>query len=208
MLHGIDVSDWQGPAIDWSKLRRAGITFAAIKATEGTTITDPTFRHNWQGAKVNYITRLAYHFFRPEYTGEEQAQYFHSVVHANGGTSNTDGVLLDLETLDASTPSTALYEAEQFVLTVRSLMHRQVVLYTAPYFWNELGNPHSRILFECPLWVASWGVISAPNIENEPAPAFWQYASSGVEPGIEGQVDLDYFLGNTTQLHKILTHHL
>ena len=49
-IHGIDISHHQG-TIDWDdvktmKVRNIKIGFAFIKATEGTTITDRTFRPN------------------------------------------------------------------------------------------------------------------------------------------------------------------
>ena len=49
-VHGIDVSRFQGD-IDWRAVRRAGVAFAYVKATEGGDHLDPRFRDNWRAAR-------------------------------------------------------------------------------------------------------------------------------------------------------------
>ena len=61
-LNGIDVSYAQGE-IDWHAVRAAGVAFAFVKATEGTSIQDARFARNWVEAKSAGIRRGAYHFF-------------------------------------------------------------------------------------------------------------------------------------------------
>lgn len=206
-LHGIDVSNWQGD-INWSEVRNANYRFAAIKATEGTNISDSTFYRNWSGAQKVGMIRLAYHFFRPEYDGYSQARHLHSTLRDNGRITNHDGIMLDLEAIDGTSDVMIIRRAEQFVMTCRKEIDKQVVLYTGPGYWQQLGQPNSAILKTCPLWVASWGSIVAPLLPNLAPPAFWQYASTGIVPGITSQVDLDLFLGNMHQLHAIINHHL
>lgn len=46
---GIDVSRYQG-TINWTSVRNAGIQFAFIKATEGTSYKDPNFNTNYVNA--------------------------------------------------------------------------------------------------------------------------------------------------------------
>ncbi|HEX4589452.1 MAG TPA: GH25 family lysozyme, partial [Gemmataceae bacterium] len=48
---GIDVSDFQG-SINWTSVKNSGISFAFIKATEGTTFTASTFATNWANSKA------------------------------------------------------------------------------------------------------------------------------------------------------------
>src|SRR5690554_2762523 len=50
-VHGTDVSKYQGE-IQWHELKRSGISFAFIKATEGGDRVDDFFHRNWQGAKA------------------------------------------------------------------------------------------------------------------------------------------------------------
>jgi hypothetical protein len=73
---GVDVSHYQG-TINWASVRSAGIQFAYIKATEGTTYKDPMFNTDYLGAYNNGVIRGAYHFARPDLsTGAAQATYF------------------------------------------------------------------------------------------------------------------------------------
>lgn len=48
-VRGVDVSSYQGE-IDWSVLAAQDLTFAWIKATEGSSSTDPRFATNWERA--------------------------------------------------------------------------------------------------------------------------------------------------------------
>tara|TARA_B100000683_G_C12168523_1_gene423236 strand:+ start:363 stop:605 length:243 start_codon:yes stop_codon:yes gene_type:complete len=63
-LFGIDVSHHQG-AIDWAKVKAAGVHYCFMKSTEGSTFKDKRFDFNWNQAKAHGIIRGAYHFFRP-----------------------------------------------------------------------------------------------------------------------------------------------
>ncbi len=79
---GIDLSSYQ-PSFDWSA-EKGRISFAFIKATEGTTITDPEFAANWQQAKALGIVRGAYHFAHPKNGAATESQAFLDVVRAHG----------------------------------------------------------------------------------------------------------------------------
>lgn len=50
-IHGIDVSRYQGE-IDWQEVRRSGVEFVWIKATEGGDYLDPKFHSYWEGARA------------------------------------------------------------------------------------------------------------------------------------------------------------
>ena len=50
-VQGVDVSEYQGE-IDWPALARQGISFAFVKATEGSGYTDPFFAQNLSGAQA------------------------------------------------------------------------------------------------------------------------------------------------------------
>jgi len=62
---GIDVSRYQG-SINWTSVRNAGIQFAFIKTTEGTTVKDANFAANYVGAYNAGVIRGAYHFALPD----------------------------------------------------------------------------------------------------------------------------------------------
>src|SRR5215218_9032286 len=76
---GVDVSHYQGN-VDWAEVEAAGVGFAFLKATEGTTFTDRTFRRHWAALGETRILRGAYHRFRPGRDAAAQAEHFLAVV--------------------------------------------------------------------------------------------------------------------------------
>lgn len=75
----MDVSSWQGE-IDWPTLAGQGLSFAFIKATEGSGFTDPRFSYNWEQARKTALRVGAYHFFSYDSPGETQADNFIAAV--------------------------------------------------------------------------------------------------------------------------------
>lgn len=60
-VRGIDVSSYQGE-IDWGTLASQGISFAFIKATEGSGFVDERFAYNYSRAQKAGLRVGAYHF--------------------------------------------------------------------------------------------------------------------------------------------------
>ncbi|MDE6665778.1 MAG: glycosyl hydrolase family 25, partial [Ruminococcus sp.] len=79
---GVDVSNYQG-IIDWKKLDSQDVSFAFIKATEGSSHVDESARRNLENAAETDIKVSAYHFFSFDSAGETQAANFISVVGAD-----------------------------------------------------------------------------------------------------------------------------
>ena len=52
IYNGIDVSNWQG-YINYQSVKAEGIDIVYIKSSQGTNITDPYFRINYDNAKAN-----------------------------------------------------------------------------------------------------------------------------------------------------------
>lgn len=202
-LLGVDVSTYQGQ-INWKQVAESGHSFAAIKATEGLGYIDPHFEYNWAHTKANDITRISYHFLRPEFNGAQQASFHHSAVRQHGHFAIGDGVMLDVEETDGYSAHHVVACAEAFVEEILKETQAGVFIYTGYYFWvSTLGNLRSGILAKCPLWEAAWH--SAPlDITNWPnGPSLQQYAADGRVPGIPGQTDLDWFFGTKEQLHTL-----
>ncbi|MBQ4397135.1 MAG: acyltransferase family protein [Clostridia bacterium] len=76
---GVDVSSRQG-VIDWHTLASQDISFAYIKATEGSQQVDAQFFANWEGARQMSLDVGAYHFFRFDTPGSTQAKHFIATV--------------------------------------------------------------------------------------------------------------------------------
>ena len=93
---GLDVSEWQGPNVNWKKIAADGAKFVIIRATRGTSpvdgdpgaYVDKYFQVNQAGARANGLLQGAYHFASPHKSdGATQANYFVD----NGGGWTRDG---------------------------------------------------------------------------------------------------------------------
>lgn len=199
---GIDVSHYQG-TINWSAVKAAGISFAYIKDTEGTTYKDPMFNTNYLNAYNAKVIRGAYHFAQPgSSSGATQANYFAS----NGGAWSADNLtlpgMLDLEGgcygLSASAMDSWILD---FYNTYKSRTTRDIVIYTSPSWWNTCTGGWSGMYSRSPLFVADWTTASSPTIPaGFPYATLWQYTDAGSVSGISGAVDRDRFNGDSTRL--------
>ncbi|CAE6500562.1 unnamed protein product, partial [Rhizoctonia solani] len=100
-LSGIDVSGHQ-KNVDWGAQKKAGVKFAYVKATEGTSYRSPYFTQQYDGSYRIGMVRGAYHFARPDRaSGAAQANYFLQY----GGKWTADGKtlpgMLDIESSSA-----------------------------------------------------------------------------------------------------------
>ncbi len=199
---GIDVSHYQG-SINWSSVKSAGISFAYIKATEGTSYKDPNFSANYLHADNARVIRGAYHFAQPgSSSGASQATYF----AANGGAWSADGLtlpgMLDLEGGCYGLSTTSMRNwILSFYNTYKSKTSRDVVIYTSPSWWNTCTGRWTGMSTKSPLFVANWTTASSPTIPyGFPYATLWQYTDSGSVSGVPGAVDRDRFNGTSARL--------
>jgi GH25 family lysozyme M1 (1,4-beta-N-acetylmuramidase) len=85
MLHGIDVSTYQG-SINWSAVKASGIDFAIVKATQGRAVnsnsylfTDRQFANNVTGAHDVGLKAGVYHYLTAKTVKEAQTEAAHFV---------------------------------------------------------------------------------------------------------------------------------
>lgn len=196
-VKGVDVSHFDG-TVDWAAARRAGITFAIIKATEGTTFVDNHFTTNWTKTGANGIVHGAYHFFRPESDPVAQADFF---VRTAGVPKSGDlPPVIDLEVTDGLTAAQVAAGARTFLQRVQQNTGRVPMIYTSVRVFNSLlGGPSGFGPYF--LWVANWNV-RCPNIPNPPWTrwTFWQSSATGTVPGFSDPVDVDSFNGTAADL--------
>ena len=199
---GIDVSHYQG-TVNWSSVKAAGISFAYIKDTEGTTYKDPDFNTNYLNAYNAKVIRGAYAFAQPSSsTGAAQATYFAD----NGGAWSADNLTLpgmvDLEGGCYGMSTSAMQSwILDFYNTYKSKTGRDVVIYTSPSWWNTCTGGWTGMYSKSPLFVADWTTASTPTIPSGfPYATLWQYTDSGSVSGVSGAVDRDRFNGTSTGL--------
>jgi lysozyme len=151
LLHGIDVSNWQG-SVDWGGHARSGVAFAFAKATEGGDYTDRWFARNWDGMRESWIVCGAYHFARPKGDPAEQASHFLRTIRTAGGLRRGDLVALDLETADGQRPEEVARYARRWCRVVERRSGVRPFIYT---FHSFAAAGHCAGLAEYPLWIAS-----------------------------------------------------
>ncbi|MDQ4008273.1 MAG: hypothetical protein M3211_09300 [Actinomycetota bacterium] len=202
-VSGIDVSRWQhNPSITWAKVEADNVSFAFIKATEGTSYTNDYLRPDWHAARQVGIYRGAYHFARPSLgSAKRQARYFVRRVRAVGRFS-APGVLppvLDLEATGGLGVRALRRWTGTWLATVENLTGRKPIVYTSPSFWrSELGD--TRRFASNPLWVAHWHAQTPDVPGGWTRWTFWQRTDSGRVNGITGAVDINRFNGTLKEL--------
>ncbi|MEO0776009.1 MAG: GH25 family lysozyme, partial [Bacteroidota bacterium] len=83
-IHGIDISHYQAQ-IQWDRIAQQNIHFAFVKASEGESLHDSLYCHNWAELARVGIKRGAYHFFHPSLSIEKQVQNFCEQVDLQAG---------------------------------------------------------------------------------------------------------------------------
>nr|WP_283258417.1 GH25 family lysozyme [Pseudomonas sp. GX19020] len=197
-VHGIDVARYQ-TEIDWATARANGVNFAFIKATEGGDRVDPMFEEHWRGAGRAGVRRGAYHFFYHCRSAEEQARWFiRHVPKVAGGLPP----VLDMEWTPFSPTCTIRREASViredariFIDILTRHYGQKPILYTSidffednqmwkvtgADFWLRAVAKHPQDLYDGQHWL------------------FWQYTSTGLVPGVKGEVDINVYEGNPIQ---------
>ncbi|MBW1598603.1 lysozyme [Streptomyces sp. JJ38] len=205
-VQGIDVSHWQG-YINWNSVRAAGIDFAYIKATEGTSFKDSRFGQNYTNAYYAGLVRGAYHFARPNYSsGATQANFFASNGGAWSADSQTLPGVLDIEHNPSGSMCYGLSTTQMrnwiydFYTTYKYRTGRDIVIYTTASWWNTCTGYWSGMYDKAPLWVAHWHVSSPTIPSGFPTWTFWQYTATGRVGGVSGDVDRNKFNGSMSRL--------
>jgi GH25 family lysozyme M1 (1,4-beta-N-acetylmuramidase) len=177
-LDGVDTSHHQGGRIDVKAAQAAGLRWWYLKATEGDSVRDATYRKRVRQARAAGIPVGAYHFARPD-PGDAatEARFFLAHTDLRAGDMLP---MLDLESLEGMTLAEVTRWTGQWVRTVtRALRQRGLegrpIIYT-PF---DLGSG-----FGCLLWVARYSDdFRAPRI---PRPwrkaAIWQHSNGRYGP--------------------------
>jgi lysozyme len=202
-VQGIDVSYYQGD-IDWATVRRAGIRFAFIKATEGGDHYDPKFLDNWHGAKRAGIARGAYHFVYWCRPAHEQALWFMLNVPSD---PEALPPVLDLEWNGHSktcpgkvSRSVALQKIQIMLDAMQAHTGKRPIIYTDPAFYREVLQGQ---LHDYHFWLRS--VAAEPHkVYGNRKWAFWQFTQTGHVPGVKGKVDRNAFNGTERDWNRVL----
>ena len=202
-VRGIDVSRYQG-TIDWGTIASQNVSFAFIKATEGSSHQDPCFAFNWEAAQNSGVYVGAYHFFSYDSSGETQAQNFIETV---GMTEGTLPPVVDIEFYgdyyDAPPDKAETRRTlNALLMSLETYYGQKPIIYTTlrAYYSYILGGGYS----EYPLWIRE--VHVKPFVDW----TFWQYSDQGMLAGYDGKqadqneafIDLNVYRGSEEQFRK------
>ncbi len=188
-ISGIDVSEWQG-YINYEEVKRAGIEIVYIKSSQGTNITDPYFRTNYENAKANGLKVGFYHYLsaRTKEEAREEAEYFCRVI---SGTKPDCRLAMDFEEFGNLSKEEINEISLTFLERVEELTKKEVVIY------SDLSNARNTFSKELadkyPLWLAEYGVRNPSGTGRWNDWIGFQYSDMGRINGIRGDVDRDDF---------------
>lgn len=198
-IHGIDVSRYQGE-IDWQEVRRSGVEFVWIKATEGGDYLDPKFHSYWEGARAAGIPRGAYHFWYFCRPVEEQIAWFIQNVPVDPGALPP---VLDMEWNAHSKTCRKRPPRGEIIRDMQIFIQALTKHYgKAPVIYSSVDFHRDRLVNMLPahqFWLRSVASHPRHKYENRDDWMFWQYTAEGRVPGIKGNVDRNVFYGSKSQ---------
>ena len=196
--YGIDVSHYQGE-IDWEAVKNSGVTFAILKIGEYWTnskriVYDQFFEKNYQACKRLGIAVggyfYSYAFNRDE--GNEEADICLSIIKNK---IFELPIFIDVEdkaiknaVANGKTDVANVTDASlAFCKKIVSAGHQAGVYASRDFFYNYFNIP---LIEKYWIWVAHY---TSDQTNYTGKYNFWQATSKGSVPGINGNVDIDWF---------------
>ena len=155
-VKGVDVSEHQKD-IDWKGLASEDISFAFIKATEGSSYVDKRFEENWKHANRTDLKVGAYHFMSYDTPGKSQAENFIKQVHWRFGMMPP---VVDVEFygdyISSHPKKSQMYDVLDVILDEFEAKYgRRPIIYTNTYIYK---NYISGRYDDYPIWISDPGL--------------------------------------------------
>lgn len=195
-ISGIDVSSHNGN-IDFSRVVADSITFVYIKASEGADFRDSNFYANCDSASAVGLKVGAYHFFRKNGDGALQAKNF---IEATEGKKLDLPLVIDVEDWgNESAESEAVVKRNlQEMIAALEANNRHVMIYTnKDGYRSYIKDEFSHL----DLWLCTF---RHPRKVNDYNWKMLQYSHWGNVDGVDGEVDLNVFNGDSLQWEQWL----
>ena len=194
---GIDVSKHNG-VIDFAKVKDDDYQFVFIKASEGKTYRDDAFDRNYRAAREAGLKVGAYHFFRKNRTGSEQAE---NMLGAVKGKTFDLPLVIDLEDDWGNGATVSRQVALERVMEMIGILNDKgyrVMIYTNLDGYNKY---YKDLLADNDLWLCSF---TSPDLLPHLPHRIQQFSHEGEVDGIEGDVDLNVFRGSKREWSNYL----
>jgi lysozyme len=186
---GVDVSSHQRN-VAWSTLRKSGVRWAYVKATEGKSYRNPYFAQQYNGSYNVGMIRGAYHFATPNTaSGRTQADYF---VSHGGGWSNDGKTLPGVLDIEYNPYGSTCYGKSQaqlvswirdFLDRYRSRTGRDAVIYTSTTWWKQCTGNYKGFGAKNPLWIARYASSPGTLPAGWSFHTMWQHTQTGPTVG-------------------------
>ena len=196
-IAGIDVSKHNGE-IDFDQVSDDNYQFVFIKASEGKTYQDDAFERNYAGARDAGLKVGAYHFFRKNRSGKEQADNFLNVIK---GKPMDLPLVIDLEDDWGNGVNIDRKLALERVLDMINILSDKgypVMIYTN---LDGYGKYYKDMLGDHDLWLCSF---TSPDLLPEMPHCIQQFSHEGNVAGVKGDVDLNVFRGTKKEWNRYL----
>lgn len=208
--YGLDISNHQNQSgsIDFNRIKSSGYNFVIIKASEGSSYQDPSFKSNANGAAAAGLKIAAYHFFRAANQNEARAEadyFIKALSNAGYHASNIGYVFLDVETNDNNLSKTNLTaNVIAFFDQMKARGFNKLGVYSYLYFFKDhldlnrlkaAQQQSQRFL----IWMAAYHSVNQGPNANFPVD-IWQYSDHGQVNGVVGNVDQDISYFNPNEM--------
>ncbi|MBK7937069.1 MAG: glycoside hydrolase family 25 protein [Lewinellaceae bacterium] len=201
-VHGIDVSRYQSK-VDWARVKKMQvdgirISFAFIKATEGSWMEDPEFDNNWGNARSAGIVRGAYHYFLPNISPKDQASRFVNTVRLRSGDLPP---VVDVEETRGMNKTQIQRYTKEFLTLLEKYYKVKPILYTNKDFYKRFFAGQEAFK-GYRIWIAHYYVTDL-DLPGETPWHFWQHSDRGNVNGINERVDFNVFNGDSAELRRL-----
>lgn len=199
-IHGIDLSHYQGEVFWEAVGDNSKMAYVYLKATEGGTRIDPTYKKNIELAHRYGLKVGSYHFFRPKVDLQMQLNNFMSQCRPG----DQDLLpMIDIETTSGLGTEEFCDSLFKFLKLVEVEYRQKPLLYTGTNFYNK----HLKGKIDSyKLMIAQYSTRT-PKLEDNRDYDMWQYTAKGRINGINAYVDKSRFMGRHSMREIRFRHH-
>lgn len=199
-IHGIDLSHYQGEVFWETVGENSKMAYVYLKATEGGTRIDPTYKKNIDLAHRYGLKVGSYHFFRPKVELTQQLENFKSQCRPG----DQDLLpMIDIETTSNLKTGEFCDSLFKFLELVEEAYKQKPLLYTYTNFYNK----HLAGKLEgYKLMIAQYSA-QEPKLSDNQDYTMWQYSAKGRINGINTFVDKSRFMGRHSMREIRFRHH-
>lgn len=180
-VRGIAVSEANGE-IDWLKVKTEGnVSFALIRATEGTMTKDKSYAINYVGAIKNGINVGIYHEYVHGNAIDTQVKFYKKTVRVSGARLKPTWKIMFDHTLMTDDEIVAFQdEMLQACMDIKDHYNRNLMIYTTEDLYKDIFSgskfDNNNLIVE--------NLKIKPLMMDASRWNFWQFKTDGAVPGI------------------------